>query len=143
PPQAWVEAFDAQCTEATLKRLRRYALLLARLPGGEQLGDHTAYAEETVQAVITDVVDGVLRWHPSAQDLEPYLTDVIRLRVRRDRRRAARYEHVSLTALLPDHASILDEVERHPSASVSAHGDDPDATTWGEMTATLAQLRAF
>jgi hypothetical protein len=140
PTDAWVEAFDAQCTEATLKRLRRYALLLARLPGGDHLGDSAAYAEEIVQAVVTDAMDGVLRWDPDARDLEPYLIDVIRLRIRRDRRRAARYEHVSLDAAQAhDPASLLRDVETGPS------GDAPqrDAGVWGEMTATMERLRAL
>jgi hypothetical protein len=142
PTDAWLEAFNTQCTEAMLKRLRRYALLLARCPGGEQLGDLTAYAEEVTQAVVTDVADGVLRWEPSARELEPYLTDVIRLRVRRDRKRAARYPHLSLDAVPPrDRAPLLDEVDSQLASNASARGDDHDADARRAMTATLGRIR--
>lgn len=97
-----IDAFEAQCTEALLKRLRRYALLHARLPGGEHLGDAAAHAEEVVQAAATDVLAGVLRWDPAERQLESLLLDVVRLRIRRDRRRAARHPHVSIDATRSD-----------------------------------------
>src|ERR1051325_861348 len=142
PGNAWTDAFDAQCTDTMLKRLRRYALVLARCPGGARLGDPTDYAEELTQAVLTDVIEGVLRWDPSARDLEPYLADVIRLRVRRDRKRAARHPHVSLDALHPHaHASLLDEMDRQLAASASERSHDRDTDSWDTMTANLARLR--
>ena len=125
PTEAWLEAFYAQCTETMLKRLRRYARLLARRPCGELLGDPVAYAEEVTQTAVADVADGVLRWEPPVRDLEPYLADVIRLRVRRDRRRAARDARVSLDAPHQhDRTSLLDEMN-----------------TRIEMTTTLRRLR--
>ena len=142
PTEAWIDAFDAQCTEALLKRLRRYALLLARLPGGEFLGDQASYAEEVVQATVTDIVSGTLRWDPATRDLEPYLTDTIRLRVRRDRRRAARYAHVSIDAAYPStRASLLDEVESRLAADASSLPGEHHGSMWGSMTHSMQRLR--
>lgn len=135
PAEAWIEAFDTQCTEAMLKRLRRYTLLLARVSGGEHLGDHVSYAEELVQAAVTDLVAGVLRWDPSMKDLEPYLTDVLRLRVRRDRKRAARFKHVSIDAAPSALGAPIREVEMRLAVSASARTDE------SEMSSSERRLR--
>jgi hypothetical protein len=142
PAESWIEAFDAQCTDAMLKRLRRYAFLLARQPGGEHLGDHAAYAEETVQGAVADLAAGVLRWDPLARDLEPYLADVIRLRVRRDRKRAARHQEVSLDAVHPKHRrSPMRDPEMQLVASAPAHTDESEENVWGSMPRNMQRLR--
>lgn len=142
PAEAWIEAFDAQCTEAMLKRLRRYVLLLARVSGGEHMGDHASYAEELVQAAVTDLVAGVLRWDPSLKDLESYLTDVIRLRVRRDRKRAARFKHVSIDAAPPSAPGApIREVEIHLAAGAAAHADESEPSSSDSMTGSMRRLR--
>ena len=142
--EAWIEAFDEQCTEALLKRLRRYALLLARIPGGEQLGDAASYAEEQVQAAVTDLVGGVLRWDPSTKNLEPYLMDVIRLRVRRDRKRAARFQHVSIDATPSSNPGMpIRDMELQLAASASAHADEREVSSPSSMTRTMQRLRDF
>lgn len=144
PAEAWIEAFDEQCTEAMLKRLRRYALLLARVPGGEHLGDAASYAEEQVQAAVTDLVASVLRWDPSKQNLEPYLTDVIRLRVRRDRKRAARFKQVSIDATPCSYpGSSIREADLHLAAGASAHADEREVSGSDSMTRTMQRLRDF
>jgi heme exporter protein D len=144
PAEAWIEAFDTQCTEETLKRLRRYALLLAKLPGGEHMGDHASYAEELVQAAVTDLVAGVLRWDPSVKDLEPYLTDVLRLRVRRDRKRAAQFKHVSIDAASPsDPGASIREVEMRLAVSASARADETEMSSSDSMTRSMRRLREF
>ena len=140
--EGWMAAFDAQCTERLLKQLRRYALLLARFPGGEQLGDHGSYAEELVQTVVADVIDGGLRWDPRKRDLEPYLVDVVRLRVRRDRRRASRYESVSIdTGYSRDRASLVSLLETRLAESASMQASSTDGRIWDEMSATMGRLR--
>ncbi len=141
--EAWVDAFDEQCTEALLKRLRRYALLLARVPGGEHLGDPASYAEEQVQAAVTDLVGGVLRWDPSTRNLEPYLTDVIRLRVRRDRKRAARFKHLSIDATPCSYSGSIREADLYLAAGGSAHADAREGSGADTMTRTMQRLRAF
>lgn len=123
PADAWLQAFDAQFSEAMLKRLRRYTILLTKLPGGEDLGDPVAYAEELVQSSVADLVAGVLRWDPATKELEPYLTDVLRLRIRRDRKRAARYTHLSIDTAKSG-SPLIHEVETHWADAVSA--DDGD-----------------
>lgn len=142
--EASIEAFDEQCTEALLKRLRRYALLLARVPGGEHLGDATSYAEEQVQAAVTDLVGGVLRWDPSTTDLEPYLMDVIRLRVRRDRKRAARFKHVSIDATPSNHSGMpFREMELQLATGASAHADEREVSSLSSMTHDMQRLRSI
>ena len=144
PSEAWIDAVDAQCTDAMLKRLRRYALLLARLPGGEHLGDHASYAEEVVQTAATDIAAGVLRWDPATGDLEPLLTDTIRLRVRRDRKRAARYKHVSIdTAHAHERVLAIDEVEAYLAASASPEPDESEASSSGSLNRSLRRLRGL
>lgn len=142
--EAWIEAFDEQCTEALLKRLRRYAFLLARVPGGEHLGDAAAYAEEQVQAAVTDLMGGVLQWDPSTKSLEPYLTDVIRLRVRRDRKRAARFTHVSIDATPSSNSGMhLREVELRLATGPSGNADEHEVSSPSSKTRTMQRLRAF
>jgi hypothetical protein len=138
--EAWIEAFYEQCTEALLKRLRRYALLLARVPGGEHLGDAASYAEEQVQAVMADLVEGVLRWDPSTKNLEPYLMDVIRLRVRRDRKRAARFKHVSIDATPSSNPGMpIGDMQ----LQLAAHVDDGEVRSPDSMTRSMQRLRSF
>lgn len=138
PTEAWIDAFDTQCTGAMLKRLRRYALLLARFPGGEYIADHAAYAEELVQTSLADLFGGALQWDPDARGLEPYLMDVIRLRARRDRKRARKYKHLSIDAGSPTEPSVLiQEME----ARMSEHHPVPDDAAAIEMTRSLHQLR--
>jgi len=105
PSEAWIEAFDAQCTEHRLKVLRRYASSWARVVGGDTGSD---YAEELVQVALTDILRGVLRWDPEAEELEPFLISVIRLRARRDRKIAARYEHVFIDSFDPDDPAFIE-----------------------------------
>jgi len=143
-PEAWIEAFDEQCTETLLKRLRRYAFLLARVPGGEHLGDAISYAEEQVQAAVTDLLGGVLRWDPSTTDLEPYLMDVIRLRARRDRKRAARFKHVSIDATPSSNPGMpVREIELRLAVSASVHADELEASSLSSIAHTMRQLRGF
>lgn len=142
--EAWIEAFDEQCTETLLKRLRRYAFLLARIPGGEHLGDAAAYAEEQVQAAVTDLVGGVLQWDPSTKNLEGYLTDVIRLRVRRDRKRAARFTHVSIDATPSSNSGMpFREVELRLATGPSGDADEHEVSSPSSNTRTMQRLRGF
>jgi hypothetical protein len=139
PPESWIEAFDAQCTAPMLKGLRRYVAWWARILGLDAGSD---YAEDLVQNALTDTYQGVLRWDPADGELEEHLLMVIRLRSRRDRKRARRYEHVSLDSLDPD-GSMSSQVE----ASL-AHDQAPRTTRSAEhaeaaMHRTMAELRAL
>jgi hypothetical protein len=144
PPESWIEAFDAQCTDLMLKGLRRYAASWARLLSKERGND---YGEELVQDALTDTLRGVLRWDPIAGDLGPYLEAVIRLRARRDRRRAGRYEHVSIDALDPDDSSSeIVDIEVSLAVSTSARTiESAEATEREEaaMNERMTQLRAL
>lgn len=131
PEEAWIDAFDAQCTADMLKRLQRFAASWARILAGESAGNAAYYAEELVQDALRDTMEGVLRWDPRNDDLEPYLIDVIRLRARRERKRAERHQHVS-----------LDELTLDDSLSSPELIDDAD-TTITAMTRTMAKLRAL
>lgn len=62
PSEAWIDAFDAQCTDAMIKRLQRFAAAWARILGGEYAANDADYADELVQNVLTDTMEGVLRW---------------------------------------------------------------------------------
>jgi hypothetical protein len=141
PPESWIEAFDAQCTETMLKGLRRYAASWARLLDGDTGND---YAEELVQNALADTLRGVLRWDPGAGELGPYLEVVIRLRARRDRRHAQRYEHVSIDALDPDDASsMMTDVEAALAANTSARASQSAESEAAAKTAALTHLRAL
>jgi len=138
PPESWIEAFDEQCTSTTLKRLRRYAAMLARIAGRDVGND---YAEELVQNALTDTMCGTLRWDPEAEGLEPYLITVIRLRARRDRRRVHHYHHVYIDAYDPgDPAMELADVEAalavEPAALTKSAEHEDEA-----ITRTMTDLR--
>jgi hypothetical protein len=139
PPESWIEAFDAQCTAPMLKGLRRYVAWWARIIGFDAGND---YAEDLVQNALTDTYQGVLRWDPHDGELEAHLLMVIRLRSRRDRKRARRYELVSFDYLDPDRA-MSTQVE----ASL-AHDQAPQTRGGAEYAAaamdrTMAELRAL
>jgi hypothetical protein len=115
PSEAWIDAFDHQCTDSTLKTLRRYAAWLAGV-FGHQEHESLDHGEDLLQNALLDITSGVLRWDPDKQDLMPYLADVLRLRTRRDHKRDEkrhnRYEHVSLDVTDPDDlSSTAAEVE--------------------------------
>ena len=138
PSESWIDAFDAQCTEPMLKGLRRYAASWARLLSKDYGND---YAEEIVQNALTDTMRGVLRWDPLADNLGPYLEAVIRLRARRDRKRARRNEHVSIDALDPDDPSSgITDVEASLAVSTSARTIE---SAEAARTETMTQLRAL
>lgn len=134
PSEAWIEAFDAQCTDRTLKALRRYAASWARLVGGDTGND---YGEELVQTVLTDTLRGVIRWDPDVEELEPHLIAIVRLRARRDRRNAARYEHVYIDAFDPDDSGFVDL-----EAALTAGVGGPEQTD-PLMDRKVAELRAL
>lgn len=77
---------------------------------------------DLVQTTVADIASGILRWDPSAQPLEPYLTDQLRLRARRDRKRVGRqlerYEHISLD-MSGDDESEASRVELEASRAVA------------------------
>jgi hypothetical protein len=142
--EAWIDAFDAQCTNDTLKELSRYAQSWARLLGRASDSNDPFYADELVQNAVTDTIAGVVRWDPTACDLKSYLTDVIRLRARRDRKRSRRYDHVSLDALDPDDASSLIA----PSETSLLLSGESEASTGPDggtsvMTRMMTRLRAL
>ena len=135
PSEAWIEAFDAQCTERMLTVLRRYAASWARFVGGDTGSD---YAEDLVQIALTDTLRGLIRWNPGTAELEPFLISVIRLRARRDRKIAARYEHVFIDALDPDDAAFADF-----EASLAAGIGGAEQTDPLTMDRTIAALLAL
>jgi hypothetical protein len=124
-----------------LKRLRRYAAMLSRGIAGRDRGDHLVYAEDVVQATVTDVISGVLAWDPAARPLEQYLIDTIRLRARRDGRRAARYKQVSIDAVRAGHRALpIDELEMQLATSASTtSGRGGEAVDL--MSRSMQQLR--
>jgi len=124
-----------------LKKLRRYVLLLVRLHGAEHIGDGASYAEEMVQGTITDVLAGVLRWD-SAKDLESYLTDVIRLRVRRDCKRTARYREMFGDDVRVDSGTpSIDELETHVAGAAFAEAGDRESSSSESMNSTMQRMR--
>lgn len=115
PPKAWLEAFQAQCSEQLLRRARRFA---ARRPGSE------AYdADELVHDIVLDTLRGVLQWDPSARSLEVHLYEIIRRRARRAVAKGERFPHAS-----------VDDVDGEAESLVMAEADDrlladaPEAT---------------
>lgn len=145
PSEAWIDAFEDQCTDAMLKGVRRFAAYRARFLGWNGSSNDAYYAEELAQNAVTDTMLGVLRWDPSVQSLERHLLDAIRLRARRDRAHAERYPHASIDASdSDDESGVLAEAE----ASLLA--DRPDATAESteraesaeRAAATTANLRA-
>lgn len=144
PPEAWIDAFDTQCTAALLKRLRRFAAYRARALGWSSAANDAYYAEELVQDAVTDTLLGVLRWDPSIQPLDRHLLDAVRLRARRDRAHAERYRHYSIDAW-SDHGDDEDEddgasfVTAEAEASLQATAPDPAASA--RTRAAIAKLR--
>jgi hypothetical protein len=144
PNEAWIDAFDAQCTEDMLKKLRRYAQSWARLLGRASDSNDPFYADELVQNAVTDTIAGVVRWDPTAGDLKSYLTDVIRLRARRDRKRTRHYDHVSIEALDPEDTLSLTA----PSETLLLLSGENETSTGPDggtsaMTCTMTRLRAL
>lgn len=147
PSEAWIDALDQQCTESTLKTLRRYTVWLAGMFGHP---DPEGYAEDLVQTTVADVASGILHWDPAAQSLEPYLIDQLRLRARREHKRATRqlqrYEHISLD-MTHDDEPESSRVELEASRAVAplmpapfeAHPDEEQARLMNALRARTAR----
>jgi hypothetical protein len=134
---AWLDAFETQCTKELLKRARRFAERRARKlrrVGG--LADDY-YVRELVQDVLGDTTLGILRWDPGSESLEDHVMDAIATRVHHDVVRAKRFPHVSLDAADPDasrmtmaaaEASLL--AEREASIATIALAEDSFSELW-------------
>ena len=120
PSDAWINAFNTQCTEELWKKLKPFAARCARGVGkaGGVVDDY--YVRELVQDVLADTRLGVLRWDPSAKSLEEHARDAIASRTYHDRGHAKRYPRESIDAFDPDSshatmaaidASLLDQRE--------------------------------
>jgi len=110
------------------------------MPGrADRRADREPAADRLDRQISTEIFRRQQSSHPT-----PHLEVVIRLRARRDRRRAARYEHVSIDSFEPDDASSeIADVEASLAVSTSARTIESDKSAEAAMTETMTQLRAL
>jgi len=91
---AWLDAFSRQATSKLIAQCRRHArwcLHEYRLERG------ASYDHEVVQNALADIFEGRIAWDPARASLLDQVCDVIRYRVRDEKRsKAARTPHVSI-----------------------------------------------
>lgn len=137
PSEAWIDAFERQCTDAMLKTLRRYAAWLAGISGRQGQASYDD-GEELLQNALVDITSGRLRWDPAAQALEPYLSDVLRLRARRERTADKQKDR-------PKHISIDDDTSSsvETEASLAVVSLELSASHAAAMTQRMQELRSL
>jgi hypothetical protein len=112
PPEAWLEAFTAQCTEQLYEAGRRFAARRAAVVAwcGGIVDDY--YVRELVANVISDTAAGILNWDPAVQSLEAHVLDAISRRANHDCSRALRYRHEAVDLFDPEAPrGLIEEVE--------------------------------
>ena len=125
-PEAWINAFNAQCTRDLTQSLYRYAARL--LSGARKVSADSAAAMDLVQAAIHDMLDGPDHWAFIDEKLNAYLKKVIKRQILANLERADRLPHVSIDELtasggLPE----SDELERALRDQRPDRGDVEDA----------------
>ena len=114
-PEAWIDAFAAQCTPDLRESLYRYAARL--LSGARKVSADSSAAQELVQAAIHDMLNRNDHWNFAEDKLGTYLKSVIRRQVLADFKRATRLPHVSIDELTatgqPADPEMLEQSLRH------------------------------
>jgi hypothetical protein len=135
PDEAWINAFDAQCTEDLYARLRASARRHAFgvQCAGRKVDDY--YERELVQDAITDTLTGTLRWDPARATLRAHLESVLQWRARDHRVHAKNHPHDALGE--NSDASRAAEIE----ASSIRHTDVDRAEAHAYAEEVLALIR--
>lgn len=125
-PEAWLDAFVAQCTPELRQSLYRYAARL--LSGARIVSADSSAAQDLVHAAIFDMLNGPDHWDfaDGQRPLKLYLKNAIWRQVLEDFERAKRLPHVSieeLTADDPESGEALEQALRHerPDPSDAAY----------------------
>lgn len=125
-PEAWIDAFNAQCTKDLTQSLYRYAARL--LSGARKVSSDSAAAMELVQTAIHGMLDGPDHWDFVRQKLSVYLKNSIKRQILANLERADRLPHVSLDELTAAGQSPeSDELERALRDHRPDRGDVEDA----------------
>src|SRR5678815_5967905 len=85
--EAWRAAFDAQATTAVLDKVYRAARARMRIYAGRTQHVDTADVDDMVNGVLTDTLDGSLKWSYQTRPLLRHLLDTVKYRVRGQARR--------------------------------------------------------
>jgi DNA-directed RNA polymerase specialized sigma24 family protein len=138
--EAWIDAFEAQCTKELYKRLKRFAAHRAHnvARAGAVVDDY--YTWELVQDALADTTLGILCWDPGAKSLEAHIRDAIAARAHHDVRRARRFRHESVDVLATDAPrTMMAEIE----ASLHEHADDAEVDPVTRAAEVIAALRTL
>lgn len=111
PSYEWIEAFQAQATEATYQQALKYAYYRVeqiRLDRVENVDND--FVRELVQKAIGDTASGQVTWAPGNVPLVKHLKGVIRYRTRDMIRRGLRFRSVSM-----DERDTDGEIDERPS----------------------------
>jgi len=118
PSDVWLEAFERQATSKLITRCRhhaRWCLEEYRLDRGPH------YHLEVVQNALGDIFEGRIAWNPTRCSLEDQVCDVIKYRVRDEKRSAAgRRLHVALDRPVNDETMVDDGRSRRIARDVEA-----------------------
>lgn len=87
---AWLEAFQAQYSEAVVLAVRRYAARLLQVPVDDPR------AEQLAGDAVADTAAGHVQWDFASVALQAHLCGVVRSRIRHEWERAQQFPHHSL-----------------------------------------------
>lgn len=125
-PEAWINAFNAQCTRELTESLYRYAARL--LSGARKVSADSAAAMDLVQAAILDMLNGPDHWAFLDQQLGVHLKNVIKRQVLANLERADRLPHVSIEEVTSGgQLAEFDELEQALRGQHPDRGDIEDA----------------
>ena len=85
--EPWRAAFDAQATMALLDKVYRAARARMRIYAGRTQHVNAADVDDMVNGVLTDTLDGTLKWNYQSKPLLRHLLDTVKYRVRDDARK--------------------------------------------------------
>ena len=100
--EPWRAAFDAQASMVLLDRVYRAARARMRIYAGRTQHVNAADVDDMVNGVLTDTLDGTLKWNYKSKPLLRHLLDTVKYRVRDDARRSWR-ETARLDVLDEEH----------------------------------------
>lgn len=133
PTEDWINALEAQCTQAMVARVVRYARARSMVAGPVL----SSYAEDIVQNAISDTAQGILSWDCNHRTLEQHLRDAIKRQTSHDRQRSRQFSHHSLDQLTEEGSSVRTEAHH---ALVARTVDPAAAEAAADEVAELRRL---
>ena len=127
PTEDWIKAFEAEYTQLMIMNVIRYARARARHVGTAT----SSYAEDLVQNIASDTVQGVLSWNPKRKALEQHLRDAVKVRTHHDRKRASRFTHQPIDPSTTEGRATISEVDE----ALLGRASDVDALHSAEVDA--------